>query len=378
MGATVELYLSDAGNAGSFFAPTHIAFLNGKEIITDLNNNRFVYRDIGAAEWLASPIAMNKPHSVCLGADGRYYANDTDNHRMISFTDLASPDIAAVSFLAGQPLDRPHDNVLDPETGYIYVIDNNRRLYRFTAFGENEEYIQFTNQELVYARSLALMDGKIHIVNSNQGEVLRIDDFATKQYTKYTSYDKKEIAPAGAWDKTGFVLNGVSKFNGWYYGTNFFAESWANGYDHTIYRLVRWQTWADFESGNWEELSQHLPANVVPYYLTLHEDSLYLAVFGHSGGFSGIDDGIYRIQDAPPAMLHPIIKGNVKRHRILVTDLQQGTVSLYRAGIGRIKHIPAVHVESTSEGDIYEAVDDVVFGGTVQIRPAVFVQTGGN
>ena len=73
--------------------PTHIAFgPNNREIITDLKNNRFVFREGPEEPFQISPIPVRGPHSVIYNPkDKLYYANDTENHRMIAFSDLSKP-----------------------------------------------------------------------------------------------------------------------------------------------------------------------------------------------------------------------------------------------------------------------------------------------
>ena len=132
--------------------PTHIAFgPNNREIITDLKNNRFVFREGPEEPLQVSPVPMRGPHSVVYNPkDKLYYANDTENHRMIAFSDLSKPTIQAqTKKIAGINLHRPHDVVLDPSTGWIYVINpGSGHVFRFTAIGENESAIKVPLQEL--------------------------------------------------------------------------------------------------------------------------------------------------------------------------------------------------------------------------------------
>ena len=85
-GLAVSEYAPDGSDPISFNWATHIAFgPKGQEIVTDLNNNRFLYRD-GPGDLLkVSPIAVRGHHSVVYNpVDNLYYANDTANHRLIS------------------------------------------------------------------------------------------------------------------------------------------------------------------------------------------------------------------------------------------------------------------------------------------------------
>ena len=71
------------------------------------------------APFKVSPVSVRGQHSVVYKpADKLYYANDTDNHRIISFADFSSETITAqTKSIAGVALKRPHDIVLDPATG---------------------------------------------------------------------------------------------------------------------------------------------------------------------------------------------------------------------------------------------------------------------
>ena len=58
-------------------------------------------------------------------------------------------------------------------------------------------------------------------------------------------------------------------------------------------KFIRFSSWRDFETGQWEDISGLLPPDVVPYYLTIHEDDLFLASFTHEA--KGQPGRIYRI-----------------------------------------------------------------------------------
>ena len=254
-----------------------------------------LYRQ-GQGNWTLSPIKLRGPHSLVRMPDGRWLIGDTDNHRLVQVDDLSGKGEIARSELAGIKLKRPHDEIVDPATGDVYVIDGGRNLFRFKSLDGPVEVWTFEPSELEYDRALSWFDGKLHLIHSSRGEVLRIDDFAKHAYTVFKSPRvadspvKSRTAyhdyDAGALSVTGLVLNDVEKFDGWYYGTNFFHPSYAGGADIRPARLIRWKTWKDFEEGRWEDLSEPIPDEVVPYFLTLHDDGLYVAyVSGCTGDF---------------------------------------------------------------------------------------------
>ena len=87
--------------------------------------------------------------------------------------------------------------------------------------------------------------------------------------------------------------NDVEYYKGYWYATSFFCAKYAKGTDTEVNKFIRFENWADFESGNWEDLSKMLPKNVVPYYLTVHDDALHLAAFNHEN--PGQNDKVYKI-----------------------------------------------------------------------------------
>jgi hypothetical protein len=280
---------------------THIGFFNGLEIISDLQNNRFVYRQQGSTDkFIVSQVKVNGHHSLTW-VDGKYYAVNTDEHKVIEFSDFTETGNNTSNY-NGIDLSRPHDIAYNPTDGYIYTIDDKEGLTRFDPNNDKiAEKSEINNSEvpvLGYARSLSIVNGKVYIINSSRGEVIKMDDF--DNWTIYESPGQKRNnkgekidSPAGAWDTTGLVLNDVERYGDYWYGSNFFSEPYAGGNDANKYRLIRWRTWEDFQHGNWEELSYLLPSGIVPYYFTVHNGALYLATFNSE--HPGTNDKIYKL-----------------------------------------------------------------------------------
>jgi len=273
-----------------FNGSTHIAFGPGsQEIITDLGNNRFVFRESPDVPFQVSPLSVLGQHSVVYNpADKLYYANDTDNHRIISFADLSSGTITAqTKTIAGVTLQRPHDIVLDPATGWIYAINpKSGHVFRFTAIGENESAISVPLQG--YARALTLNDGRLYAIGSAKGRIVEIVDWDKPTFKIYDSFDPTgKSGPAGSWTKTGLVLNDAEFFNGFWYATSYFTESYAGGSDSDENKFIRFKTLDDLVTGKWTDLSGLVPSGVTPYYLTVKGGSLYLAIFKHGSSESG-------------------------------------------------------------------------------------------
>ncbi len=289
LGLEVTTY-APGSDPAQFRWPTHMAFGPGnQEIVSDLKNSRFVFRDSPGDPFQISPVSLRGPHSVVYNpADRLYYANDTENHRIIAFANLSSGTITAqTSNIAGIPLKRPHDIVLDPATGWIYAINSNSgHVFRFTAIGENESAISVPVQG--YARALTFANGKLYAIGSAKGRIVEILDWDTPTFTIYDSFDPTGCrGPAGSWTKTGLVLNDAEFFDGFWYATSYFTKQYACGTDPDEHKFIRFRKLGDLVTGNWTDLSSLVPRGMTPYYLTTKGDKLYLAIFNHELPGSG-------------------------------------------------------------------------------------------
>lgn len=272
--------------------PTHIGFFNGLEIISDSRNNRFVYRRKGSTDSFSeSRVGVEGPHSM-IWVNNKYYAVNTAGDEVIEFSDIANDRGSAVPNYFEVDLKRPHDIVYNADDGYVYVIDGNKGLTRFDPTTSDPAEVSGVYKELDYARSLTVEGGKVYIINSSKGEVIRMENF--NKWTVYKSPGKKAVVEAGSWDSTGLVLNDVERYGDYWYASNAFSPAFAGKYDARKYRLIRWRTWKDFENGNWEELSYLLPWGVVPYYFTVDNGILYLATY-RSSRVPGSNGKIYKL-----------------------------------------------------------------------------------
>jgi hypothetical protein len=300
LGLVVTTY-APGDDSARFRIPTHIAFGPGnQQIVTDLKNNRFVYREGPSAPFKVSPVPVRGQHSVVYNpADKLYYANDTDNHRIISFADLSSETITAqTNNIAGVPLKRPHDIVLDPATGWIYAINpNSGHVFRFTAIGKNESAISVPLKG--YARALTFTNGKLYAIGSAKGRIVEIVNWEKPTFKIYDSFDPTERGgPAGSWTKTGLVLNDVEFFNGFWYASSFFSKAYAGGTDFDENKFIRFKTLDDLVTGDWTDLSSLVPRGMTPYYLTVNGGNLYLAIFNQ--GSPGSGDSILQFTPLKP------------------------------------------------------------------------------
>ena len=269
---------------------THIAFgPRGSEIITACTTHRFLYRNNTKDSFLESPLSVKRHHSVVYNpADKLFYANDTDHHRIIAFSDPSKNEITAeTKEICGIKLQRPHDTVIDPATGWIYALNpNSGHIFRFTAIGENESVIKAPTQG--YTRALTFTNGKLYAIGSSKGRIVEVVDWAKPTFKVYDSFDPTDRqGAAGSWEKTGLVLNDAEFFNGHWYTTSYFTQAYAKGTDFDQNKFIRFKTLDDLVSGNWTDLSSLVPSGLTPYFMTVNNNKLYLATFNHEATGKG-------------------------------------------------------------------------------------------
>jgi hypothetical protein len=269
---------------------THIAFgPGGSEIITACTTHRFLYRNSPKESFSVSPLSVRRHHSVVYNpADKLYYANDTDNHRLISFADPSKDSITVeTKEICGIKLQRPHDTVIDPETGWIYALNpNSGHIFRFTAIGENESVIKAPTQG--YTRALTFTNGKLYAIGSSKGRIVEVVDWEKQTFKTYDSFDPAgRQSAAGSWETTGLVLNDSEFFKGHWYATSYFTRAYAKGTDFNENKFIRFKTLDDMVRGNWTDISSLVPSGLTPYFLTVNENKLYLATFNHESKGSG-------------------------------------------------------------------------------------------
>lgn len=284
---------------GTFSGCTHILFQGEREIVTA--GPRLQIRDRSTESFRDSPVlSFEDPHAVAFNPhDGLYYATDTGRHRIIAFRGLDDEQFEiSADTIAGEKLDRPHDIVIDGD-GWMYALNPNRPMViRFRGLGRDESSFDLA-EHLRYSRALSIVDGTIYVVGSSAGRIVAIDDFSNGEYRVFTSFGKKRDAPAGSWSTTGLVPNDVEFYAGKWYVTSYFCPTYADGSDCNAHKFIRFSTWDEFENGEWEDISEVLPRDIVPYYMTVHEDDLYVATFAHEG--DGQPGRIYRIRQSPSA-----------------------------------------------------------------------------
>nr|WP_321411977.1 hypothetical protein [uncultured Allomuricauda sp.] len=268
--------------------PLSITFTDSLEIIV---GDVFQYRPTGESiKWELSPADSTGTHAIDWKRknDGTkvLYAVGTNKDLILKFDAIdKKPKIFDKNDIP--ELNRPHDILYNDHDGYFYVINanygaENKYLIRFEDLEMGYEILNLKpiikHGRWAYARALSLVNKKVYIVLSSYGEVIRIDNFKSGKH-KYYGYKEREPATAGSYSKTGLVLNDVMRFDGNWYGTNFFSSSYANGSDHNSYRFVRWKNWNQFKKGRLEDLSGLISKDEVPYYMTVNNNKLYLVTF---------------------------------------------------------------------------------------------------
>ena len=272
--------------------PTQIFFAEGFEILADCGNNRFLYRTEGSDDpWIPTSLALAHPHSLTWNpVANRFYADDTDNRRLIAFDSLDSADLQEHTMIKGIPLLRPHDILHAGEEEMLYAVEPAvGRIFRLHDFGDQEEALTLFSG---YSRGLTWVDNTLYLVASARGQVYEIHDFAAGDVTLHSSFGKKREDFSGSWDSTGLILNDIERFEDFWYASSFFSPTTAVGTDPDRFKLIRFHTWADFENGTWENLSHLLPTGAIPYFLTLRGRALFLTSL-HSTSLS--QNRVYRL-----------------------------------------------------------------------------------
>ncbi len=244
--------------------------------------------------WRRRRISLSRPHAVAFTPARAAIVADTGNHRLVILEKVDRGSVRFRRSIGGRRLDAPHHVIWNPHDSFLYVVDL-RAIYRMETPRSRGQVWAIHPRRLGYARSLAILDGRVHVVASSLGSVLRIDSFSGRKLTVFRSPQKRRDAPAGSWSRVGLVLNHVASLDGWYYGTNYFAPEYARGTDPNRNRLIRWRTWRDFEAGQWQDLSACLPPGLVPYFLTAFEHWLHIAAFCHADHRR---DGVFRLQSS--------------------------------------------------------------------------------
>jgi hypothetical protein len=292
---------------------TSIDFVNGYEVITDLANDRLVYRPEGAIGWQVAaglkPIPLDGHHSITWSdsvTPARYFVADTEHNRIVSFESLTDSTIhSETESIAGTSLRRPHDLEFDPAGGHFYGVtaplpgtDSDtlpKILFRFRDIGINEGVLAMASPETpnsdFYMRSLSVVNDTVYVINSfgpgSHPQVFKINDFDTADTTIYTAHSSFTAD-----------LQDIEFHNGWWYGTGNIDIA------RNIGPLVaRWRTWADFEGTAWEDLSDlvycHEDYAEVDsshaYFLTHWDGRLFFTVYHNK--WPNRQDRVYEIVD---------------------------------------------------------------------------------
>lgn len=277
-----------------WLSPTHFGYFRDLEVVTNWSSGQLLYRRAESEDpWQESSLPLRRPHSFAVGKNGRLYVADTHNDRVVELTHPGGEALRELREIAGRPLRKPHDIAADPARGLLWVLDN-RRLCQLRDFGVGETCLRLSDLGSGYARGISVVGSEVYLVASTLGQVVRIEDFERRRFETLQSPGKKAEQPAGSWETTGLVLNDVEFFDGFWYGSSFFHEDFAQGTDPHRFRLIRWRTWDDFEAGRWQDLSPLVPEGLVPYFFTATDRSLWVAAHSASLEHQG---WVFRIAD---------------------------------------------------------------------------------
>ena len=304
--------------------PTQIFFdkIGKRKLVSDFANSRFIYANINENKWHQyKPASLGRVHAATYDpSSGRYYAVDTSSNALVSFNTLDNPnsEFSSVTQVGDIPLGRrPHDIAYNDKDGFIYVLLNSGLLrfqssdiqgqfkkVGFISKSNLKEQLILTDNgkrfSVGYMRALSIVEGEIFLINSTLGNVIQIPEFdKPESWAVYFNQARgNKYAEKGSFDQDGLILNDVEYFNGWWYGSNYYAIE-KNNYlsDKSIskYKLIRWKSWQDFEDSKWQDLSLYVHPESIPYYFSKYKNKLFIAMF-HNGNEAGEGSGIFEIK----------------------------------------------------------------------------------
>ncbi len=290
---------------------TQFYFTPDTEILVSAGDDSLYYRKADTDKFSKTPHSLAGPHSIVyLPRHNVFYVCDTENDRIVALSSLSSGKIdKEIKSLDGIPLRRPHDIVYDQLHDVLYAINPlEPTIFQFRHNSTVSNSLDLS-AVLDYSRSLSLIDGVLYISGSSLGKIIKITNFETGEFEEFQSPHKIGGAHSGNWQENGLIINDLEKYNGYWHISSYFHPASSTDQDYNYNKFIRFSSWEQFESGNWQDLSHLLPDGMVPYYLTQHDNKLLIAVFSHE--YPGIQDNIYALSSpcsALPATLFSLLK----------------------------------------------------------------------
>ncbi len=312
---------------GARVTPTHVFYdtLNNVEILSDFSNNRFVYRSLSADKdpttWQQSEMAsLRQPHAITYHPSSKkYFAVDTGNHQIIAFDSIADNDegLKRYTELSGHSLGkRPHDIAYNTVDDHIYVVLAHG-IIRFRPSDAGIGDVHYVSRDTItnairkktanpdfsigYMRALSVVNGVIYLVNTTQGNIVEMEDFTdSSTWSARINQDQSmKYSESGSFEKDGLILNDIEYFNGYWYASNYYPSAqnrYIGSENNMTNKVMRWESWEDFERSNWEDLSHLIHPESIPYFFSTYDDRLFISMF-HGGNKEGVGSGVYEISD---------------------------------------------------------------------------------
>lgn len=256
-----------------------ISFSEDYELVSSWQ--RLYFRKKDQEEFKPSPIHFEGLHATVFNPnDHKYYAVDSDKGCLVVFDQLSdSTSVNRFTSIAGMDLIRPHDVLYDSGSGWVYVLDaNNGNVFRLKSIGVDEAYMNIP--EKGYFRGLTMVDSKLYVTYSSHGIIIEVVHFDTGETIQHESFGKKANDPYGSWETSGLIINDIAHYNGWWYATNYFDLKHSRNAKHIHKnKFIRFKNWDNLKEGTWNDVSYLLSDTLIPYYLSVHEERLFLATF---------------------------------------------------------------------------------------------------
>ena len=182
---------NEAGKPGSdpgqFHGPTDVAVgLGGNVFATDSFNQRIQYFKADGTllgiigRWGSEPSAFNKPCGICIYNHPEFrekiYVVERQGNRFQCFRQLQGEDgmytAIALTESGQEQLKEPTGIAVDPQSGYLFVVETQKKLLSiFTSSGEL--IYSFGTEQLVKPESVAVLeDSRIIVTDSDSGNLI--------------------------------------------------------------------------------------------------------------------------------------------------------------------------------------------------------------
>jgi hypothetical protein len=251
-------------------APTQFAFINGAYFIVDCWHNRILVSqtfETDLSKWRCLT-GFHHPHRIIF-YKGRYYVADTDHHRIVHLSEKLTNAKVLDTKLS---FSRPHDILVHED--HLFVADSVPGGARVVALtlDSGVSVARSVTIEQAYCRSMCIIDETLFVCDSGGGRILRLDPATLKLVGAHpTKIDGQIIGSLNRVQQMScpnrIIPNGLARFNGRYYLSNYFYAGTAN-------RFISFLSFDDLNQTRYVDHSDLVSG--VPYYIDVNEQRMLM------------------------------------------------------------------------------------------------------